>query len=187
MSKSVLAIMSIVLIVASCSNTRFTMHDNSFTPTHVAVLKNVDGVERTATNAVRLKGLSKVGLRAIRFTEHLFSTEIIRSTTDPVIVQVRTTPYDDSLLAMSGITFIISSDSTTLINQQDTTRHYTPLPIGKPFLLEIKHDGALFDAQIGHTHIGHQRTALPNTEWVLIGLPKNGNVLVGDPRFNFGY
>ncbi len=187
MNKSVIAIMSIVLIVTACSNTRFTMHDNAFTPTHVAILKNVSAVERTATNAVRLKGQSKVGLRATRFTEHLFSTEIIRSTGDPMTIQIRTTPYDDSLLAMPGITLIVASDSTTLINQQDTSTHYTPLPIGKPFLLEIKHDGALFDLQIGHTHLGLQHTTLPNTEWVLIGLPRSGSVLVGDPRFIFGY
>lgn len=187
MSRRAIAILGVVIVLASCSNTRFTMSDDAFTPTQVSILKNLQSVERTALNAVRLMGPSKVGLRASRFTEHLFSTEIIRTTVDPMTIQIRTTPYDDSLLAMPGITLVIASDSTTLINDQDTSTHYTPLPIGKPFLLEIKHDGAWFDLQIGHTHLGLQRTTLPNTEWVLIGLPRNGSILVGDPRFNFGY
>jgi hypothetical protein len=186
MSKALAAIfMSMAL--ASCTTSKFTMHDYAITPTHVAKLFNADNIERTALNAVRLKGPSKMGMRSPRFTELLFSTEIIRYTAGTVVIQVRTTPYDDSLMAQRGIVFRIDGDTTTMINGADTSVHYTPLPTGKPFLVELRNDGSWFDVRIGHTSLGLQRTALPATEWVLIGLPNKGSILVGDPQFNFVY
>lgn len=187
MNKTVVAGLCAMVLLASCSTNKFTMQDYALTPTHVAILRNTDGVERTALNAVRMRDQGKIGLRSPRLTEHLFSTEIIRSTADPIRIQLRTTPYDDSLLSAPGVVVLISGDTTTLINERDTTTHYTPLPVGKPFLLEIKHDGAWFEILVGHTPLGLQRTSLTNTEWVLIGLPRKGNILVGDPRFNLGY
>ncbi len=179
--------MLIGLALASCTTSKFTMHDYAVTPTHVAKLFNPDSIDRTALNAVRLKGPSKMGMRSPRFTELLFSTEIIRYTTSTVVIQVRTTPFDDSLSAQRGIVFRISGDTTTMINGVDTSAYYTPLPTGKPFLVELRNDGSWFDARIGHTSLGLQRTALPATEWVLIGLPNKGSILVGDPQFNFVY
>ena len=186
MSRALAAIF-ICMAVVSCTTSKFTMHDYALAPTHVVKLFNADSIERTALNAVRLKGPSKIGMRSPRFTELFFSTEIIRYTTGTVVIQVRTTPYDDSLMAQRGIVFQINNDTTTMINGADTSAFYTPLPTGKPFLVELRNDGSWFDVQIGHTSLGLQRTALPATEWVLIGLPNKGSILVGDPQFNFAY
>lgn len=180
-----LVVVGFACIVVSCSTTKFTMHDFSILPTQGVKLVNVDSIEKTAANAVRLNGPSKLGLRAQRYTELLFSTEIIRSTTDPIVIQFRTTPFDDSVYKHRGVMLVLSADSTTMFNGPDTTTYYTPLPIGKPFLFEVRQDGSWFDLVIHHTHLGHQRTALPMTEWVLIGLPYRGSILVGDPEFNF--
>jgi len=161
------------------------MHDFSLLPTQGAKLVNADSIERTAANALRLKGPSKIGLRAQRYTESLFSTEIIRSTPDPMLIQFRTTPFDDSVHKQQGVVLVLSADSTTICNGPDTTTYYTPLPIGKPFLFEVRQDASWFNLLVHHTRLGHQRSALPMTEWVLIGLPSRGSIVVGDPEFNF--
>jgi hypothetical protein len=185
MSKAIAAIFMCIGLI-SCTTSRFTLHDYAFTPTQVVKLYNPDNIERTALNALLLKGPSKIGMRSPHFTELLFSTEIIRYTTNPIEIQLRTTPYDDSLHSHQGVVFKLHGDTTTMINGADTSTYYTPLPTGRPFLLELRNDGAWFDVRIGHTSLGHQRTALPATEWVLIGLPSKGSLLVGDPQFNFG-
>lgn len=185
MSRLQLAVACLAYMLVACNTSKFTMHEFSLLPTQGVKLVNVDSIEKTAVNAVRLSGPSKIALRAQRYTELLFSTEIIRSTPDPIVIQLRTTPYDDSVHKNIGVTLVLAGDSTTMYNGADTSTLYTPLPIGKPFLFEARHDGSWFDLVIHHTKLGHQRTSLPMTEWVLIGLPKRGSVLVGDPQFNF--
>ncbi|MEY2720190.1 MAG: hypothetical protein RLZZ273_1556 [Bacteroidota bacterium] len=185
MNRAICVAVILSLVLASCNTTKFTMHDFSLLPTQVVKLVNADSIQRTAANAVRLSGPSMVGLRGQRYTELLFSTEIIRSTAEPIVVQFRTTPFDDSVHKYRGVMLVLSADSTTLFNGPDTTTYYTPLPIGKPFLFEVRQDASWFDLVIHHTRLGHQRTALPLTEWVLIGLPRRGSILVGDPEFNF--
>jgi hypothetical protein len=185
MSRLLLGAVCAACILVSCNTNKFTMHEFSALPTQGVKLVNVDSIEKTAANAVRLSGPSKIALRAQRYTETLFSTEIIRSTADPIVIQLRTTPYDDSVHKNVGVKLIIVGDSTTMYNGADTSTFYTPLPIGKPFLFEARQDGLWFDLVIHHKMLGHQRTSLPMTEWVLIGLPKKGSLLVGDPQFNF--
>jgi hypothetical protein len=155
----------------------------SFFPVHTVKLKDLTNIERTASNAVRLSGPSKIGLRTLVQTELLFSTEIIRSSSDSIIIQTRTTPYDDSTSYIRGIEFVVFKDSTTIRQGSSILKLYTPLPTGKPFLFEIHNDGAWFTAQIGHTTVGPLKSSLPNTEWVLVGIPATGTVLVGDPQF----
>lgn len=185
-SRPGLVILAMLLLVA-CESTRFVIYDDAPSPTHGAMLANRNNIERTAVNAFQLTGPSKIGFRSPAKTDLLFSTEIIRSTSDPITIQVRTTPYDDSLLARPGLVVTIAGDSTRIVNGSDSSVFHTPLPVNKPFLVELRNDGAWIELGIGHTVFGHQRCRLPNTEWVLIGLPSTGSILVGDPQFIFGF
>lgn len=184
MNSARVALVAAALFLAACSTHKFTMQQYALVQTHGVKLVNREKITLTAVNAFRMNGPSKVGLRAQKQTELVFSTEIIRNTSDRIIIQARTTPYDDSTHALKGVSFIIEGDSTTIVNGKDSRTYSTPLPVGKPFLFSLLNNGAWFDVVVGHKMFGYQRTALANTEWILIGLPGRGSILVGDPQFN---
>jgi len=184
MNSAQAAIVVVMLLCTACTSHKFTMQQYALVPTQGVKLVNKDKITLTAVNAFRMNGPSKVGLRAQRQTELIFSTEIIRSSLDRIIIQTRTTPFDDSTSARKGISFIIEGDSTTIVNGEDSVTCSTPLPVGKPFLFTLLNNGAWFDVVIGHKMFGYQRTELANTEWFLIAVPGQGSILVGDPQFN---
>lgn len=176
-----LAILS--LTVASCSYTTFTIHEQYITITRGVVLRHWDNFSRTALNAFAMKAPCMVAMRSPLFTELEFSTELTRSTSDTIVIQLRTTPYDDSTHKQRGMVLRIVGDSTIISIGESTTKHHTPLPIGKPFLVTLRNDGAWVVVRIGHTNLQHFRTSLPSTEWVLVRSTGKGTLVVGDPTF----
>jgi hypothetical protein len=94
---------------------------------------------------------------------------------------VRTTPYEDSVLHRHGVRILISGDSTTVESTDFRTVLATPLPVGTPFLFEIRNFGRAFQLRVGHTDCGLFKTLLPSTEWIMISTADTNRVFIGDP------
>lgn len=175
----------ISLVVTSCSYTTFTMNDDHGTATRGVILRRWENFSRVALNAFEMKAPCMVAMRSPLFTELEFSTEFTRSTSDTIVLQTRTTPFDDSTHRRRGFVLRIVGDSTIIEDGAISTAYHTPLPTGKPFLVTLRNDGAWVDVRVGHTNLQHFRTGLPATEWVLVRTTGAGSVLVGDPTFDY--
>ncbi|MEY3385588.1 MAG: hypothetical protein RIR53_399 [Bacteroidota bacterium] len=171
------------IVLTSCSWSRFTMQDPFAYPVQTVVLTRPNTVKRTFENGLDIKGPARVGIRAQRVTHGVFSTEIIRRSASPLTIQTRTTPYDDSVMNDRGIVVTIAGDSTVV--EYDGRRDViaTTVPIGKPFVVEIKNLGHVMTLRVHHTDCGTFITRRHCTEWVILSVPKASDIFVGDPWF----
>jgi len=174
-------------LLAGCTVSRFVMQKESTFPVRAVVLTHPSTVERTHTNGFRMIGPARVAMRAERITHGHFSTELIRYSQSPLIIQLRTTPYDDSVFQKRGVVIAITGDTTVIESSDFRSVHHTPLPIGKPFVLDVKNYGNALHLAIGHTDLGVLHSTLPCTEWVIASVPEKSRVDVGDPWFDISY
>lgn len=175
------------LFAAGCTTSRFVMQKDSTFPVRAVVLTPPNTVERTHANGFSMNGPARIALRAERITHGHFSTELIRYSTSPLVIQLRTTPYDDSVLQKRGIIVTIAGDSTVIESSEIRTVNHTPLPIGKPFVLDVKNYGHALHLGIGHTELSVIHSTLPCTEWVIASVSESSRVDVGDPWFDISY
>lgn len=172
------------LLTLSCSSHRFTMQDQYAYPVRAVILTHPTSVNRTHDNGFEMRGPARVAMRAERITHGMFTTEITRTSTSPLIIQLRTTPYEDSVLHRRGMLISIIGDSTTIETSDNRSVFFTPLPIGRPFLVDVRSVGWSTHVRIGHTDCGVIRSQLPCTEWVILSLKDSTSVMVGDPWFD---
>lgn len=179
--------MTSLIGVAGCSTSHFVMQKDSIFPVRAVVLTPPHSVEQTHTNGFSMKGPARIALRAERITHGHFSTELIRYSMSPMIIQLRTTPFDDSVLQKRGVVVTIQGDTTFVESSEFRVATHTPLPVGKPFALDVKNYGHALHLSIGHTDLGVIRSTLPCTEWVIASVPETSRVDVGDPWFDISY
>lgn len=172
------------LMALSCSSHRFTMQDQYAYPVRTVILTHPSSVNRTHANGFEMLGPARVAMRAERVTHGMFTTEITRSTASPLIIQLRTTPYEDSVLYRRGMIISIIGDSTTIETSDFRSVFFTPLPVGRPFLFDVRSSGWSTHVRIGHTDCGIMRSQLPCTEWVIFSLKDTSSVYIGDPWFD---
>lgn len=182
-----LLLCSISILSVGCTTSRFVLQKDSVFPVRAVVLTHPSTVERTHTNAFSMMGPARVALRAERITHGHFSTELIRYTTSPIIIQLRTTPYDDSVFRKRGVVLTITGDTTVIESSEFRAVNHTPLPIGTPFVLDVKNYGHALHLSVGHTDLGAIHSTLPCTEWVMASVPEKARVDVGDPWFDISY
>lgn len=186
-SLMVLLLCTASLFVAGCTTSRFVMQKESTFPVRAVVLTPPSTVERTHTNGFSMIGPARIAMRAERITHGRFSTELTRRSASPLIIQLRTTPYDDSVFQKRGIVITITGDTTVIESSEFRAVKYTPLPTGKPFVLEVKNYGHALHLGVGHTDLGVIHSTLPCTEWVIASVPERSRVEVGDPWFDISY
>ncbi len=173
-----------VVVLSSCSISKFTMQESFAYPVRAVVLTRPNTVRRTHDNGLEIKGPARVGLRAERVTHGQFSVEIIRQSASPLIIQTRTTPHDDSVLGDRGLVITIAGDSTVVEQNGQRSTISTPVPIGKPFVVEIGNFGRTMQLRVHHTECGEFSSRLHCTEWVIISVSDTSRIFVGDPWFN---
>lgn len=173
-----------VLVLNSCSVAKFTMQESFAYPVRAVVLTRPNTVKRTHDNGLEIKGPARVGLRAERVTHGQFSVEIIRQSASPLTIQTRTTPHDDSVLGDRGLVITIAGDSTVVEQNGQRSTIATPVPIGKPFVVEIRNFGRIMQLRVHHTECGEFSSQLHCTEWVIISVSDTSRIFVGDPWFN---
>ncbi len=173
-----------VLVLNSCSVSKFTMQESFAYPVRAVVLTRPNTVKRTHDNGLEVKGPARVGLRAERITHGQFSVEVIRQSASPLIIQTRTTPHDDSVLGDRGLVITIAGDSTVVEQNGQRSTIATPVPIGKPFVVEIKNFGRIMQLRVHHTECGEFSSRLHCTEWMIISVADTSHIFVGDPWFN---
>jgi hypothetical protein len=180
--RSVLMLACLCTLVATgCVTTRFTMQKEFAYPVKAVVLSNPLVISMSYANAFEMTGPARIAMRAERVTHGRISMEITRASTSPLTLSVRTTPYEDSVLHRHGVRILIRGDSTTVESTDFRTVLATPLPVGKPFLFEIRNFGRSFQLRVGHTDCGLFQTLLPSTEWIMIATADTNRVLIGDP------
>ncbi len=172
------------VLATSCLTTRFTIPHDSGLSVRTVVLSDPRSVKRSHVNGFEMLGPARVAMRAERLTNGRFSMEVTRRDASPLTLNMRTTPYEDSVLHRSGIRIIIHGDSTTVESSDFHTVLSTPLPIGIPFLVEIRNFGHAFHLRLGHNDFGPFRSLLPCTEWIIISTAGSGRLLIGDPWFD---
>lgn len=172
------------LVASSCVPARFTMQDVFAYPVRAVVLTRPNTIKRTFDNGFELTGPSRVALRAERVTHGQFSTEIIRYSDSPLIVQTRTTPHDDSVMHQRGLSITIVGDSTIVESDGQRSVFPTLAPIGKPFIVEVKNLGRTSQLRVHHTECGTFISRLPCTEWIIMSIPDTSRIFVGDPLFS---
>lgn len=182
-----LLLCSISILSVGCTVSRFVMQKDSLFPVRAVVLTHPSTVERTHTNAFSMMGPARVAMRTERITHGRFSTELIRYSASPLIIQLRTTPHDDSVFQSRGVVVTIQGDSTVVESSEFRAVNHTPLPIGKPFVLEVRNYGHALHLSIGHTDLGMIHSTLPCTEWVIASVPETSRVDVGDPWFDISH
>lgn len=173
-----------VLLTSACTVTRFTMQQEASLPVRTVVLSPARTVHRSHTNAFEMIGPAKVGMRAERVTHGRFSMEVTRSSASPLTLQLRSTPHEDSVLHRKGVVITIAGDSTAVETAGSRVVFTTPLPIGKPYVVEVGNFGHRMLLRVGHTDCGVLRTTLPCTEWVIASTSDSSRVVIGDPWFD---
>lgn len=172
------------VLATSCLTTRFTIPHDSGLSVRTVVLSDPRSVKRSHVNGFEMLGPARVAMRAERLTNGRFSMEVTRRDASPLTLSVRTTPYEDSVLHRYGVRITINGDSTTVESSDFRAVMATPLPVGKPFVVEIGNFGRAIHLRVGHTDCGLFRTALPCTEWIMVSTAGNQRLLIGDPWFD---
>lgn len=173
-----------MILSTSCLTTRFTMPHDSGLSVQAVVLGDPRTVQRSHINGFEMVGPARIAMRAERLTHGRFSMEVTRRAASPLILNVRTTPYEDSVLHRYGMRITINGDSTTVESPDFRSVTATPLPLGKPFVVEIGNFGHAMYLRVGHTDCGLFRTTLPCTEWIMVTTTGNEHVMIGDPLFD---
>lgn len=171
-------------IVTSCLTTRFTIPHDSGLSVRIVVLSDPRSVKRSYINGFEMQGPARVAMRAERLTHGRFSMEVTRRDASPLTLNVRTTPFEDSVLHRYGVRIVIGGDSTAVESSGHRTVIPTPLPVGKPFIVEIGNFGHAIHLRVGHTNCGMISTVLPSTEWIIVSASGMKSVLIGDPWFD---
>lgn len=169
------------LLATGCVTTRFTLQKDFAYPVKAVVLSNPLVISRSYSNAFEIAGPTRIGMRAERVTHGRLTMEITRASTSPLTLNVRTTPYEDSVLHRHGVRILIGGDSTTVESTDFRIVVATPVPVGKPFLFDIRNFGQAFQLRVGHTDCGLIKTSLPSTEWIIVSTADTNRVFIGDP------
>ncbi len=174
---------AVAVLFAGCAYDEFAQKGNSGWPIQTRILRERKHVEQTHDNAVRLSENAKIGMRVRRLTDGVFSTEVLLGKGGELVLQTRSTPYDDSVRADAGIVISVRADSTTVQVGLASVKSAAPIPTTKPFVVEIENNGRWTVVTVACTEVARIHTTVPSTEWVIASVPSGGWAHLLDPSF----
>ncbi len=174
--------MSLILLSA-CSPTRFTLQRNTGWPIDGRILNNHHNVEVVGNKNVSIRDSARVALRCEQLTDATFDTEMLLGENDRIELQFRTTPYDDSLNNVRGLSVVIEPNLTTVIANTDTLYKAIPIPKSAPFRIVVTQFGRYVDIEVACEKVGRLTTVSPSTQWVIINVDEGGSLDIIDPIF----
>lgn len=172
------------LLLSACSPNRFTLQRNSGWPIEGRILGNHHNVDVVGDKQVSISNSARVALRCEALTDATFDTEVIMGENDRLELQFRTTPYDDSVNNVRGMSIMIEPNLTTIISNEDTLYKAIPIPQSVPFRIVVAQHGRYVDVEVACVNVGRITTHIPSTQWVIINVDEGGSLAVIDPIFS---
>lgn len=176
-------VLAVLILLSACSPTRFTLQRNSGWPIDGRILNNRGNVDVVNDKRVSISDTARVALRCQELTDATFDTEVLLGEKNRIELQFRTTPYDDSLNSVRGISLVIEPNLTTVSTNTDTLYKAIPIPRNAPFRIVVAQYGRYVDIEVACEKVGRLTTYSPSTEWVIINVDEGGSLDLIDPIF----